>query len=86
MAMSNRESTRPRRILWQNATTVISAAVLIGTEVFGAAIGGGWALGHFFSLGDTGTLILQGLFMAGGLYVMAIFIRKAAQAEPLTAR
>jgi hypothetical protein len=31
---------RPRRILWKNVLTVVSAAILIGAEVFGAAFAG----------------------------------------------
>ena len=30
-----------RRINWQNVLTVVSAAILIGAEVFGAAFAGG---------------------------------------------
>jgi len=35
---------RPRRILWKNVLTVVSAAILIGAEVFGAAFAGSWAI------------------------------------------
>jgi hypothetical protein len=37
-------SSRPRRTVWQTVITVLSAAVLISAEVFGAAFAGGWAL------------------------------------------
>ena len=33
-----------RRIAWPSVLTVISAAILIGAEVFGAAFAGGWAV------------------------------------------
>jgi hypothetical protein len=33
-----------RKINWLNVNTVLSAAVLIGAEVFGAAYAGGWAV------------------------------------------
>ena len=33
-----------RRINWTNVITVLSAAILIGAEVFGAAYAGGWAV------------------------------------------
>ena len=33
-----------RRINWLNVTTVVSAAILIGAEVFGAAFAGSWAI------------------------------------------
>ena len=35
--------------------TVLSAAILIGAEVFGAAYAGGWAFANLFGLGDYGT-------------------------------
>ena len=34
--------TGNRGIAWQNVLTVLSAAILIGAEVFGAAFAGGW--------------------------------------------
>ena len=34
----------PRRINWLNVNTVLTAAILIGAEVFGAAFAGGWAV------------------------------------------
>ena len=36
--------TTSRQIAWPSVVTVISAAILIGAEVFGAAFAGGWAL------------------------------------------
>jgi hypothetical protein len=47
-----------RRIKWQNVSTVLSAAILIGAEVFGAAFAGGWALANLLSLGDYGEYVL----------------------------
>ena len=44
--MSDAASTKQTRIDWDNVSTVISAAVLIGAEVFGAAFAGGWALAN----------------------------------------
>ena len=37
-----------RRIVWLNVITVISAAILIGAEVFGAAFAGSWAIATLF--------------------------------------
>jgi hypothetical protein len=45
-------STRGRRIVWQNVLTVVSAAILIGAEVFGAAFAGGWAVENLTGLGS----------------------------------
>ena len=75
----------PRRILWQNVSTVLSAAVLIGAEVFGAAFAGGWAVANLIGLGDYGVYSLQIVFFLGGLFVMATFIRNAMRIEPFTA-
>ncbi len=76
----------PRRINWINVSTVLSAAILISAEVFGAAFAGGWAFGNLFGLGDYGTYALQILFFALGIVVMAAFIRSGMRIEPFTAR
>jgi hypothetical protein len=76
----------PRRINWRGLSTVASAAILIGAEVFGAAFAGGWALAILFNLGDYGVYILQVLFSLGGLALMAAFVRGAQQAEPFITR
>jgi hypothetical protein len=79
-------SNAPRRIRWQNVSTVISAAILIGAEVFGAAFAGGWALANLFGIGLYGEYVLTGLFFLGGLAVMAAFIRNAMRIEPFFTR
>jgi hypothetical protein len=76
----------PRRILWQNVSTVLSAAILISAEVFGAAFAGGWAVANLIGLGDTGVYTLQVLFFLLGLFVMAAFVRNGMRVEPFTAR
>ena len=75
-----------RRIIWPSVVTVISAAILIGAEVFGAAFAGGWALAILFGLDDTGAHILQAVLFALGVFVMAAFIRAAQRVEPFTRR
>ena len=79
-------STAPRQIAWQSVITVISAAILIGAEVFGAAFAGGWALAILFGLDDTGAHILQAVLFSIGVFVMATFIRAAQRVEPFTRR
>src|SRR5689334_24189287 len=49
----NAPASSSRQIAWPSVITVISAAILIGAEVFGAAFAGGWALAILFGLGDT---------------------------------
>jgi len=74
----------PRRILWQNVITVLSAAVLIGAEVFGAAFAGGWAIASLFGLGTVGAYALQAIFFALGLLTMAQFVRGSKKIEPFS--
>jgi hypothetical protein len=76
----------PRRINWINVSTVLSAAILISAEVFGAAFAGGWAFGNLFGLGDYGTYGLQIVFFVLGLAVMIAFIRNGMRVEPFTTR
>jgi hypothetical protein len=75
-----------RRIAWQNVLTVVSAAILIGAEVFGAAFAGGWAVANLFDLGPYGVHIMQGLFFLCGIAVMIAFLRNARLVEPFTTR
>ena len=78
--------TQARQIIWPSVITVLSAAILIGAEVFGAAFAGGWALAILFGLDDTGAHILQAVLFALGVVVMAAFIRAAQRVEPFTRR
>ena len=75
-----------RRIAWQNVLTVVSAAILIGAEVFGAAFAGGWAVANLLDLGPYGVHIMQGIFFLCGLAVMVAFLRNARLVEPFTTR
>ncbi|HMK79715.1 MAG TPA: hypothetical protein VK438_08700 [Xanthobacteraceae bacterium] len=75
-----------RRVNWTNVSTVLSAAILISAEVFGAAFAGGWAFGNLFGLGEYGTYILQVLFFILGLAVMIAFVRNGMRVEPFTSR
>ncbi|MGJ4930542.1 hypothetical protein ACQR1I_26945 [Bradyrhizobium sp. HKCCYLS2038] len=85
--MSADSTSKPaRQIAWQTVITVVSAAILIGAEVFGAAFAGGWALAILFGLGDQGAHILQAVLFALGVFVMIGFIRGAQRVEPFTKR
>jgi hypothetical protein len=85
--MSEAASTkRGRRIAWQNVITVLSAAVLISAEVFGAAFAGGWAIANLLNLGDYGVYLLQVVFFLCGVAVMLAFVRNGMRVEPFTRR
>jgi hypothetical protein len=79
---------QPRRILWLNVLTVISAAILIGAEVFGAAFAAGWAFANLLhlELGGYGVHTLQGIFFLCGVAVMIRFVMNARRVEPFTER
>ena len=53
---------------------------------FEQAFAGGWALAILFGLDDTGAHILQAVFFAIGVFIMAAFIRAAQRVEPFTRR
>jgi membrane protein implicated in regulation of membrane protease activity len=82
--MSQTSSSAPRRIVWQSVITVLSAAVLISAEVFGAAFAGGWALANLAGLGDY-SVYAQVLFFLIGAAVMVAFVRNGMRVEPFTA-
>ncbi|MGY8668555.1 hypothetical protein Q3C01_40165 [Bradyrhizobium sp. UFLA05-109] len=82
----NAPASSSRQIVWPSVITVISAAILIGAEVFGAAFAGGWALAILFGLDDTGAHIVQAVLFALGVFVMTAFIRAAQRVEPFTKR
>ena len=71
-----------RRINWVSVMTVISAAILIGAEVFGAAYAGGWAVATLLGLGEYGVYVLQIVFFVCGIAVMIAFVRNAQTVEP----
>ena len=75
----------PRRILWENVLTVVSAAILISAEVFGAAFAGSWAIANLLALGTIGARLLDGAFVLCGIVVMVQFVRAAQRVEPFTA-
>jgi hypothetical protein len=87
-------SSGRRKIAWPSVITVVSAAILISAEVFGAAFAGGWALAimlppddFFLSISqDTWAHILQAILFAIGVFVMITFVRGAQRVEPFTRR
>ena len=91
---SQPSSTSARQIVWSSVVTVISAAILIGAEVFGAAFAGGWALAivlppETFSLPiaqETWAHVLQAMLFTAGVFIMVVFIRGAQRVEPFTRR
>ncbi len=71
-----------RKINWQNTMTVVSAAILIGAEVFGAAFAGSWAIANLLGIGDVWARVLDVFFLVCGAVIMWQFIRSAKKIEP----
>jgi hypothetical protein len=70
-------------INWTNAMTLLSVAILVGTELVGAGAAAGWAIGGLFQLGDTFTRILEGLLILTALTGLFYFLRAAIAHEPI---
>ena len=87
-------STASRQIVWPSVITVVSAAILIGAEVFGAAFAGGWALAILLPpeslflpfTQETWAHIVQAVLFGIGVLIMVAFIRGAQRIEPFTRR
>jgi hypothetical protein len=76
---------QPKRTHWRNLITISSIMVLIGTEVFGVALAGGWAIAGLFELGDTVGYILMGLFSLFAIYLLTVVWRLCNKVEPIIA-
>ena len=68
-----------------NLTTLLSVAILVGTELVGTGWAAGWALGGLFQLGATITIALEVFFIGLGLAGLIWFMRAALKAEPIYA-
>lgn len=74
---------QPKRMNTRHLVTILSIMVLVGTEVFGVAIAGGWAIAGLFELGDLVGYALMGLFSLFALYVLTILWRRCTTVEPI---
>ncbi len=73
----------PKPINWQNTLTIVSVAILVGTELVGVSWAAGWALGGLFQLPPMVSLAVE---IAGGLFGMLLlyyFVRAALKVEPI---
>jgi hypothetical protein len=70
-------------INWTNAITLVSVAILVGTELIGAGAAAGWAIGGLFQLGDLITHGLETLFILLALVGLFYFLRAALSQEPI---
>ena len=73
-----------RRIRWVQVVTWLSVGILVGTEIFGAAFAGAWAIAGLMELPAALTYALYGLFFVLAAYGMFAFMKYAARVESLT--
>jgi hypothetical protein len=73
--------TKP--INWLNVSTLVSVAILVGTELVGAGAAAGWAIGGLFGLGELLTRILEVLLVLSALVGLFYFLRAATAHERL---
>jgi hypothetical protein len=67
----------------RNLITIVSVAILVGTEILGAALALAWALGGLLELPTLWQQILIAVFLLGGAYAVYRFFRHAATVEPV---
>lgn len=72
-----------KTINWTHAATLISVAILVGTEFVGTAWAAGWALGGLFQLDATTSRVIEVVFAAAGLACLYYFMQAAVKAEPV---
>lgn len=71
------------RLNGKNLLTITSVTILVGTELLGASLALGWALGGVFELPQLWRQILIGLFVLIGFYSVYRFYRLASAVEPI---
>ncbi|NDA46178.1 MAG: hypothetical protein EBY21_02655 [Alphaproteobacteria bacterium] len=73
--------TKPLHI--ENLITIVSVAILVGTELVGVSWAAGWAIGGLFQLPPIVSLIVEILGGLLGLVGLYYFVRAALKVEPL---
>jgi hypothetical protein len=63
--------------------TIVSVAVLVGTELVGAAGAAGWAIGGLFQLGDLITHILEVALILLAVFGLTRFLHAVVGHEQL---
>lgn len=74
-------SKKPLNFL--HLSTLIAVAVLVGTELVGASLAAGWALGGLFQLDPAVSRVFEVTFALAGLVGLYFFMRVAIRHEPI---
>ena len=70
-------------INWQNALTLVSVAILVGTEVVGMTWAAGWALGGLFQMPAIVSAVVEIAGALFGFVLLYYFVRAAMKVEPI---
>lgn len=73
-----------RRFNRSHLITILSAAILVGTEILGAALAFGWAMGSLFNLSGIADDVVIAICLAIGVYAIWRFVKGAVAIEPVT--
>ena len=71
-----------KRIDWTRLSTLISVAILVGTEVVGASWAAGWAIGGLMQLPRSYSMIIEVIFAVLGFVALWVFLKSAIRHEP----
>ena len=77
------EAAPLKPINWLNVSTLVSVAILVGTELIGAGAAAGWAIGGLFAIGPFLTHALETLLVLLALVGLFYFLRAATGHEKL---
>lgn len=64
-------------------STLVSVAILVGTEMVGASWAAGWAIGGLLQLGPAASRIIESGFALCGFVLLYFFMRIAVSHEPI---
>lgn len=70
----------------KNLITIISLGILVGTEILGASLALGWAIGSMYELPDTWRWGVIGVCLAIGAYIVMRFMQNAVKFEPVSGK
>lgn len=72
-----------RRLDKTRLVTLVSFAILLGTELVGASWAAGWAIGGLAGLERTTSMAIEIAFAAIGFVGLYYFVRSALRHEPI---
>jgi hypothetical protein len=78
----NKELAQQNAISWLHLSTLVAVAILVGTELVGAAWAAGWALGGLLQLDPIVSRIIEFGFTLCGFVLLYYFMRIAIKHEP----